>query len=88
MKTLNERKLIQEEIGRINELLGKKQIVTEQGIFFKKVTDDVVDFFSELYGKATKLKGEEIWNIGGQRITKDILDIKLKNLLFINKSCN
>ena len=48
MKTLNERKLIQEEISRINELLGKKQIVTEQGIFLKKVADDVVDFFSEL----------------------------------------
>ncbi|CAB4130216.1 hypothetical protein UFOVP117_313 [uncultured Caudovirales phage] len=74
MKNLNERKLIQEEIIRISELIGKKQIIIEQAQFFKKVTDDAVDFFTDVFGKASKLKDEDIWLVGGQRVGKDILD--------------
>ena len=73
MKTLNERKLIQEEINRINELIGKKKIIIEQQ-FFKNVADDIVDIFSDLVGKAVKLKDEDVWLVGGQRITKAMLD--------------
>ena len=74
MKTLNERKLIREEINRINEILGNKKIILEQAQFFRKVGDDVVDLFNDFVGKASKLKNEEIWSIGGQRIGKEMFE--------------
>lgn len=74
MKTLNERKLIQEEINRISELIGKKQIINEQGQWIKQTADDVVDFFTDIVGKASKLKDEDVWLIGGQRVAKDVLN--------------
>jgi hypothetical protein len=74
MKTLNERKLIREEINRINELLGNKKIILEQLTFFKKVGDDVVDLFKDFVGKGTKLKNEEVYIVGGQRISKQMFE--------------
>jgi hypothetical protein len=74
MKTLNERKLIREEINRINEILGNKKIILEQSQFFRKVGDDVVDLFNDFVGKASKLKNEEIYVVGGQRVSKQMFD--------------
>ena len=74
MKTLNERKLIREEINRINEILGNKKIILEQAQFFRKVGDDVVDLFNDFVGKASKLKNEEIYVVGGQRVSKQMFD--------------
>jgi glutaredoxin 2 len=73
MKNLNERKLIQEEIIRISELIGKKQIIKEQSQFLKKTIDDAVDIFKDYVGKASKLRDENVWLIGGQRVSEDLL---------------
>jgi len=74
MKTLNERKLIQEEINRINELIGNKQIITEQPQFFKNVIDNLGDELGEFLGKAVKQRDEDVWLIGGQRVSKSTLE--------------
>jgi hypothetical protein len=74
MKTLNERKLIQEEINRINELIGNKQIITEQSQFFKNVIDNLGDELGEFLGKAVKQRDEDVWLVGGQRVSKSTLE--------------
>jgi hypothetical protein len=74
MKTLKERKLIQEEISRINELLGNKQIISEQLQFIKKISDEAMTAFNKVWGTAKKLEGEDIWQVGGQRLPKTIKD--------------
>ena len=74
MRTIEEKKLIREEINRINEILGNKKIILEQAQFFKKIGDDVVDLFNDFVGKASKSKNEEIWSIGGQRVGKKMFD--------------
>jgi hypothetical protein len=56
MKTLKERKLIQEEISRINELLGNKQIISEQLQFIKKISDEAMTAFNKVWGTAKKLE--------------------------------
>lgn len=75
MKKLIEKKLIQEEINRINELMGNKEIITEQPIFFKKVVDDVVNAFQTVWGNAKKLEGEDIWQVGSVRVTKEMEEL-------------
>jgi hypothetical protein len=75
MKKLIEKKLIQEEINRINDLMGNKQIITEQPVFFKKVADDVVKYFDTVWGTAKKLKDEDVWQVGLTRVSKEMEEL-------------